>query len=254
MQTTEIGFTNALARGQLYKVLSKSFLYPTAGLSHGIGKEEFIQVLSQFRAFNPAGSELQSIIDDLRELLKDQSQAISRENLEEEYNRLFAHLGSTNCPPYETEYGYDNVFQKTQAMADIAGFYRAYKLDVADANAERVDFISTELEFMSFLAMNEAYAYESGNRDQLDVCVDTQRLFLNDHLGRWVGVFVNILSCSTSNGFYQLIGRLTKAFFDNEATRLSITVKEVAGPNKEPEKPASPFGCDDCVVQRQDNP
>ena len=88
----------SVERGNMYKSFATSFLYPT-----------------------------EQVVDHLSKLSN--AEVIDRERLEREHNRLFAHLGSAKCPPYETEYGYDNVFQKTQAMADISGFYRAYRLE-----------------------------------------------------------------------------------------------------------------------------
>jgi len=249
MDTTKDRYSDAFARGQLYKVLSRSFLYPTNEVYDFIGSPEYAGTLSEFRPSGPDSGEIRPMITTICDFLKTWHQRVDRETLEYEYNRLFAHLGSAKCPPYETEYGYDNVFQKTQAMADIGGFYRAYQLDAADVNTERVDFISTELEFMSFLATSEAYAHQHGNQDQLDICTDTQRKFLTAHLGRWAGVFVEVLILTTKVDYYRLLGRLTRAFFDDEAKKLGVTLEKVSGSNNETAKSPSPFDCDGCLPQ-----
>jgi len=245
--TLNIDAMTAAARARMYRFLAKAFLYPMKDSLKVLTLDGSSDALEGFSVLHPTSSDFQDALRQLNHTLNGGEKWLTLENLEFEYNRLFAHLGSAKCPPYETEFGHDNVFQKTQAMADIAGFYYAYGLDVADENAERVDFISTELEFMSFLALNEAYAFEKDISEQMEICLDTQRKFLRDHLGRWISVFVKILMKSTDNRFYRDIGRLTMLFLREEAVRLDVVLEEVTGPNKEVGKVPDPFDCSACT-------
>jgi DMSO reductase family type II enzyme chaperone len=251
MQTPEftIEATTDQLRAKMYRLLAKAFQYPSKDIVQALSEKEKGNDVLEYTALTTRSPRFQNLIDDVRLNLQSVE---SMEVLEYEYNRLFAHLGSAKCPPYETEYGYDNVFQKTEAMADIAGFYYAYGLEVADQNTERVDFIGTELEFMSFLALNEAYARETGNTEQLEICLDTQRKFLQDHLGRWTTTFAKILVNSTTNGFYGSAGRLMAQFIQEEAARLHVVLNEVTGPNKEVLKTPDPFGCSGCSVDKSE--
>jgi TorA maturation chaperone TorD len=43
-------------------------------------------------------------------------------------------------------------------LADVAGFYAAFELTPATARPDMEDHIAAELEFMSVLALKEAYA------------------------------------------------------------------------------------------------
>ena len=247
--STEVEIRLALARSSTYKLLGKSFLYPTQVVFDSIYSELYDETLMHFLSVQQNGLEMGKGIQELH-----LPGLIDREELEKEYNRLFAHLGSAKCPPYETEYGYDNVFQKTEAMADIGGFYRAYGLEVSDKTTERVDFISTELEFMSYLTMKEAYARENSEEEHLEICLDTERKFLLDHVGRWITIFAKILSNSTVNEFYLQLGKLTEEFMDVEARLLGVELKKIMEPNKNLiMQPPTPFGCDACVhVQDSD--
>ena len=206
-----------LERGMLYKSFAASFLYPT---------KQVADQLSQTHNVDP----------------------ISGEALEGEYNRLFAHLGSAKCPPYETEYGYDNVFQKTAAMADIAGFYKAYGLEPSQNNTERVDFLGSELEFMAFLSFQEAYALQQNEAQHLEICLDSQRMFMRDHLGRWIGLFSSILKKSTELRLYLEVNTKLESFIAGEVERLQVPVNPVTAPNREQKKDPAPFGCDACVI------
>lgn len=238
---------SALVRSTLYSLLAKSFKYP----SEQVPEAAYEETLRDFLALRPGDNTLQDSIDALasdRALLNADG---IRDKLEAEYNRLFAHLGSAKCPPYETEYGFENVFQKTEAMADIAGFYNAYGLEPSAADTERVDFISMELEFMSYLALHEAYAREHQENEHLEVCLDTQKKFIGEHLGRWVTIFTRILTQNTVNGFYKQLGVLTAELLDAEAARFDIILQKVTAPNT-PEVQAS-FDCASCSPVSMEN-
>ena len=109
----------------------------------------------------------------------------------------FGHAARGDCPLNEIEYGdlkADPLFQPHR-LADLAAFYRAFGLEVANGAAERPDHIGMELEFMSVLAAKEAYAYEHQlDDDQCALCRDAQKKFLREHLGRWSPGFARRLA------------------------------------------------------------
>src|SRR6185503_4152613 len=74
----------------------------------------------------------------------------------------FGHAARGDCPLNEIEYGElkaDPLFQPHR-LADLAAFYRAFGLEMAEAAAERPDHLGMELEFMAVLAAREAFALE----------------------------------------------------------------------------------------------
>lgn len=217
----------------MYGVLAKSFMYPSRDRLSFLSKGTLRHLANDSRS----SVEIERVLSGVRDSAE----------LEAEHTRLFAHIAATKCPPYETEYGWDNIFQKTEAMADIAGFYRAYGLETANANAERVDFLGTELEFMSYLTANEAYARQHRREEHLKTCVDTQQKFVRDHLGRWVHVFAKILGNSTKNEFYLCLANLVEKFVESEIGYLNVSPLRVSGPSKDADKTPGEFSCDSCV-------
>ena len=113
-------------------------------------------------------------------------------------------------PPYETEYGNEALFQQPQELGDLMGFYRA-GLALKPGKHERPDHISCECEFLMFLALKEAYALEQDNQEMLAETRKAEKLFLRDHLGRFLPTFVTQLTREDPSGFYSTLGELACA-------------------------------------------
>lgn len=122
-------------------------------------------------------------------------------------NRLFGHSVRSNCPPYELEYGRSEVFQQSQSLADIAGFYAAFGLAPNGPLAERPDHVVGQLEYLCMAALRESSAIEVGRADAAEVCRNAQRAFLRDHAAKWMPAF-----------FARVLRESTGAFFDAAAT------------------------------------
>ncbi|MEE8342331.1 MAG: molecular chaperone TorD family protein, partial [Gammaproteobacteria bacterium] len=106
-----------------------------------------------------------------------------KEDFSEEFDRVFGLLVSRECPPYETEYCPQTFsVYRSQHLADIAGFYRAFGLEPSCKSPERHDHIALELEFMAWLNTKTLYALEQGDKDNANLCRDTQMRFFRDHL------------------------------------------------------------------------
>jgi len=123
-------------------------------------------------------------------------------SLAERYSRLFGHTARGPVPPYETEHGEDTLFQKPQEMADLAGFLKAFGLVLDPRLHERIDHVSCELEFLSFLARKEAYALECDDQPMRLETRRATRLFLRDHLARFVPSFARRAMQADPGGFY----------------------------------------------------
>jgi len=105
------------------------------------------------------------------------------------YDSVFGLVVSKECPPYETWYCPQTFsIYRSQHLADIAGFYRAFGVE---PSTERPDFIGMELEFMAWLIQKELHARSTRGpeSDEVATCRDAQRTFLKDHLGWWAPAF-----------------------------------------------------------------
>lgn len=152
-----------------------------------------------------------------------------QESLEPVYVSVTTFSSSPDCPAFETAYFGNDAQQQTHRMADIAGFYRAFGVD-ATSGGFRPDELPVELEFMAYLCRKEAYAIEHLGPPRAGQARKAQRLFLEEHLGRWGGVFGRKLAAKVPAGhFYGLAGETLAEWLAAEAARLGAAPQEVPG-------------------------
>jgi nitrate reductase assembly molybdenum cofactor insertion protein NarJ len=216
-----------IRRAQVYGFLSGSVPYPAENWLDDAPMVEGI---------------LRELGDDAA-LRWDYAEPLSLDALQEAHRLAF---GATGSLCYETEYGLPHEFRQSQELADIAGFYRAFGFDVCGPTRERPDYLGVELEFMCVLALKEAYAQANGMTEQLEICVDAQRKFVQDHLGQWIGLFALGLERSAVAGPYAALARLAAAFVAADTGRLGATLEPRTPALVLPTPLAPDLSCDAC--------
>jgi TorA maturation chaperone TorD len=142
-----------------------------------------------------------------------------RAEIEREYASTFKMTNSPDCPTYESAYVCTDGGQQTTVMADVAGFYRAFGLELGEH--VRPDEISTELEFAGFLCRKEAYAAEHLGAGRARQARRAQRMFFTEHLGQWGETFAtHLLRTAPGGGFYEKAGRALQEVMANERRTL----------------------------------
>ncbi|MBX7105760.1 MAG: molecular chaperone TorD family protein [Gemmataceae bacterium] len=168
-----------------------------------------------------------------------------------EYDRVFGIGPTADFPPYETEFcANQEPFYRAQQMADVAGFYKAFGLNVARGRPDRPDHLALELEFMALLLTNERLALESISdfRDEhVAVCRATQRSFFNDHVSWWVPSFAAGLRRKADTGPYAALGYLLAAFMPLERARLGVKAPQMPVRPRSVEPPEAQSGCEGCT-------
>lgn len=205
-----------VVRSGIYRLLSAAFLYPSEERFSFLTKG--VEEAKGLLAFLPEGEG--PGIEETLEAVAASLRSLSLEALQEGYGRIFGHLISQECPPYETQYGNTHVFQQAQRLGDLAGFYRAFGLEVSEQAKDRLDHIAVELEFMAFLAYKEAYALEHQGEEASRICREAERAFLEGHLGRFAPLFARLLGRKAGGGYYQALAILLDRFLAFEVKRL----------------------------------
>jgi DMSO reductase family type II enzyme chaperone len=201
----------------MYEVLSLAFLYPDDGTLERLRNATGALLRD---AANADGEGPRASIGRLSGILD----AIDREQAENEYVDVFGHTISTDCPPYEAEYGQAHVFQKSQTLAGLNAFYDAFGVAPNPALKERADHISVEMDFMHFLTLKEGYARANGHgADKVDLCRRAQESFLANHLGSWTEAFTQRLAAkSNGSGLYGVLAETLDAFMGSEFNEFEL--------------------------------
>ena len=212
---------NLITRSMMYQVLSGCFIYPVEKNLSSLKSPHFevfkADLVQCFLSANN-GAELKKWLDKLQELFCENP--VSK--LQKLYQCLVGHTISKDCPLFETQYGAADVFQQTHELADIQGFYKAFGLDTSEVEKERCDHISVELEFMHFLLYKQAYALENHGEEKALICLDAQKKFLKEHIGKWVPLFTILFGRKAEDGFYHALSAVTREFIRLEMGLLGV--------------------------------
>jgi TorA maturation chaperone TorD len=225
----------ALSRAILYRLLSLACDYPTPDTCNSL------------RGVCEAATEAAGVIDaavtnDMQRL-RTALDARDDEVLERVYTTVFTMTTSTICPAYETAYTAKHLFQASEQMADVAGFYRAFGVE---AHGERPDELAMELEFAYLLALKEAYALEHHGRAQVAICRRAERAFFRDHLGRWGYAIGDRMMVADPEGVIGAAGALLKAFLAWDRRHLRAGVLAVLP--DQPYRPEEPGEDPPCMA------
>jgi len=215
----ELAAQRAFARGAMYRLLSQALVYPTVEAVRALRETDL-----------PSALALAPVLDDelpvLVEQLAQRFESKRLLTLQKAHRRVFPHVESGDCPSHETAYTGQNIFQETQDLSDLAGFFRAFGLELAER--ERPDHISVELEFMYVLTYKEGYALLHHGGENARLCRIVQRKFMDDHLGRWTPRFAELLSRNAKGGHLGAAAALVRAFLDHELALLRARPEAVS--------------------------
>ncbi len=229
----------ALNRSKIYLLFSWSLLYPEDEefldyLQCGEFVEDGRAALDGLRAAldgiggdraNQKISLMKKQFDQIEKLVSAECVNWQIGDLQTEHRRVFTNVITLDCPPYETLFGNDHVFAQSHVMGDIAGFYKAFGVELSKDVHERLDHLSVELEFMHFLTYKESYSRCHDGMDKTDIVVDAQKKFIRNHIGRWVPLFCRMLSKKSDTGLFKLIADSMSEWMDFEVAFLGVTVQ-----------------------------
>ena len=178
----------------------------------------------------------------------------SPDELNAQYERTFGLLVSNACPPYETEYINGKfTFQRSNALADVAGFYKAFGLRPSASHPDRSDHIVLELDFMARLIALEEAAHTNdsqGDDNRAEICRDAQARFLREHAAWWMPAFCKLVGLQNPDSIYAAAGEFLAALIPVERGLLSIPA-----PTGDPSQDTieRPEECEGCALVQLDS-
>ncbi len=210
------------ARAAAYGAIAHGFQYPEADTVSTLADprrwERWPDAL--LNADSTTKTPLQSLKEAVRSLASCSGDALRE--LQQRYDSLFGHAVRGACPTYEMEYGRNEIIRQASDLADLAGFYRAFGLEIADGADGRPDHIAAECEFLSALCAKEAHALEQHDKENADVCRDAERSFLRDHLARWLPAFAHHVREADADGLFGAFARFADAFVKAECSHFDV--------------------------------
>ena len=227
----------ALNRSKMYLLFSWSLLFPEDEefldyLQCGEFVEDGRAALDGLRAAleGSGGDRTKQKIAALHKQLDQIEKLVSAEcvnwkliDLQSEHRRVFTNVITLDCPPYETLFGNDHVFAQSHVMGDIAGFYKAFGVELSKDVHERLDHLSVEFEFMHFLTYKESYSRCHDGMEKTEIVVEAQKKFVKNHVGRWVPLFSRMLSKKADSGLFKLVADSMSDWMDFEVAFLTVT-------------------------------
>lgn len=205
----------AFARAALYRLLGEGLAYPTAD---GVDLLRGPYLTAAVRATGQVDAETAAA---MRQLCSARDE-LDLERAEADHIALFGHARSSRVVPYEGPYLTTNLFQESDALADVAGFYRAFGVTPAARQAERQDHVAMQLEFLYLLAYKEGHALRHDGAERAELCRDAQRAFLRAHLGRWAEPFFGGMHAAASGKWHLALAGVGLAFMRLERTRFGV--------------------------------
>jgi TorA maturation chaperone TorD len=239
-----------LAREGLYRFLAAALTDPrhdgfalVTDLARRYWLDEATELVREDAAARPAAPGFGELSPDdlcLKEVFAEADRGVA--HLTAEYDRVFGLTIAAECPPFETEFCPPNEpFYRSQQLADVAGFYRAF--GVQPPRAERPDHIRLELEFMAFLLLKQRLAE---GKDAAGVCGNAARKFFAEHLAWWLPAFAAGLRRRAGGGFYAAVARLLAALVPVERARFDVAAPRLPLQSAAVERQEEEAGCAGC--------
>lgn len=227
----------SVARAAVYRYLALAFADPVIGAADALARQwPLAEAALDTLGLATDGAACAAVPDD--------DTALKRAHL-----AVFGHAVSKDCPPYGSEYGQAHIFEKTQTLADVSGFYRAFGLALAENLNDRPDHIALELEFMEFLCLKQALAEAKGHGpEQVAFCAKSQYAFLGDHLGFWAFSFARRLRQRPEPGPFAAWAGLLDAFLAQELAAAGIPRQADPFVNEGSVDRVEDSACDACLA------
>jgi len=216
-----------LARGRIYDILSNGFSYPW--------NRKFFRPNSLLEPFDVVlldegdWKKIEVMVGSFRKYLP----KMALKQVQAVYVSVFGHAVSQECPPYEMQYGTEGGIQsQTDVLIQLGGFYETFGFEFPkNRGRERVDHISVELAFMSYLCFREAYGITNGHDEKkIAVVRATTKKFIRNHIGRWTPLFCIFTSRKAERGLYKDLVDILSLMVHNECALMDVKPIKVEEP------------------------
>ena len=206
----------AIASADLFELLAVAFAYPTErlleGLSEGYVREDVLACFLELHAPDHLIEHLQELFDGVEA----SGDHLSFMSMKKEYTHLYMVLGEdTKLFPFEGTYLHviekqpvmPSMFQ-TQVTQDVEDWMRRCNALPATTDAEPVDSVYSEFNFMRKMFTNLAKALQLGDHDDAAAWWREIVGFRAEHIDKWIPLFMKHTLVVTNSAAYAGFARL----------------------------------------------
>ncbi|MFC1964808.1 molecular chaperone [Chloroflexota bacterium] len=138
------------------------------------------------------------------------------DSLKVDYTKLFLGPYQSLAPPYGSIY----LEKSRKVMGDSTmDAKQSYQEEGLDLTLKEVpDHVAVELEFIYYLVYREVEAIINNDETNIALYLKKQKIFLQNHLGKWVSEFTENILANTDKVFYQDIARITRSLVTEDLT------------------------------------
>ncbi len=203
-------------RSLVYKLVSVGFLYPDDVWQKRI--LGLIEELDNLIEYSKATEFFKTVKDDIAKIrsflmyrnfnnfvVADLGR-LNLTELQEEHFRLFG--PDPVCHLDIAHWAQGDVFMQSRKMAEMAGFYRAFGLDMNEGL--RVDNLSVAFEFLSYLCLKILHAENMDADNHIETTEKAMNSFRDGFVLPGLDKFVQSVRDNSKTGFYEVIGGLAK--------------------------------------------
>ena len=191
-------------------------------------KELTSEMLAQIKA-----PRFKEVLSDLEVKLGDEFFSVSDkeliENLAIEYTRLFLGPGRHISPHESVQYERDDGDWGSlwgASTVEVKKFVESLGLKYKESDTSIPDHISVELELMQKIIEKEKQAWGMKNVKDALHYLKIEKMFMEDHLGKWVPQFCDKIINEAEMSFYSEMAKITAKFVDIEAEEICGYITE----------------------------
>ena len=151
------------------------------------------------------------------------------EDLAIEYTRLFLGPGKHISPHESVHHERDDGKWGAlwgNSTVDVKKFVETLGLKYKEDDTSLPDHISVEMEMMQKLIEREQQAWGEGKKEEALYCLKAERMFVEDHLIKWVPKFCSKIEDEAEMTFYSEMAKVTRSFIELEKDSLDTYIKD----------------------------
>ncbi len=210
----------AAARSRAYRIFAEAWEYPDGAFAEMIRAGDLAAALRE--TLGAIDSSLAEGID-----WEGLAEAGAEDDLAVEYTRLFdvgSGGGGPPCPLYGGLYG----GARMKTMEEAVRFYNFFGLKMSESPRELPDHVTTQLEFLHFLAFREAEALQQG--EDADSYRRAARDFIDRNIGKWIPKLCGRIEQNQGMRFFRALGGALRHMLERDRAYLVARVGSSPSP------------------------